>query len=1335
MTQQLTTNKKNRHKHDPFAGPLVQKVIHTTRAQSEIWIACELGEDAANRAYNESVTLELKGNLDANALTNAIHGLIGRHESLRCVFSTDGRFMTVLDRVEIDIQTHDFSSKSDTEILKSVRSYLLADANHIFNLVKGPLIKFGLLKLSNTEHHLVITAHHIICDGWSTGIILEELGSLYSAFVKDVDHDLPLAIPFSDYADDELSFLESTTYQDTERFWLDQYKNIIPQISLPSSSERPPVRTYKSNRLDFPINSDTLSSIKQTGIKAGSSFVTTLMTAFEVFLYQQTGQNELTIGLPSSGQSATGKNQLIGHCVNLLPLRSSIDANSTFDTYLKKRKTELFDSYDHQRLSFGELIQKLPIPRDPSRIPLVPIVFNIDMGMTVQVHFEGLDFKLKSNPRTYEAFELFLNATGTEENLILEWSYNSDLFKESEITNMMSAFELVLHKIINNPQSTIKNIISREFEAYETLNNTSKEYPQVSLPILLERQANATPDKRALKFKEEILTYKQFNDKVNQLANCLYDQGIRKGDFVGVALPRSNDQVISLLAVMKCGAAYIPLDPGYPKKRLDFMLNDANAAFLLTNNELSSSISCNAKIVSLEEILPTLSSYPTESAGLPEVDNKTIAYILYTSGSTGKPKGVPVRHNSLVNVLYSTAETINAKEDDILLSITTISFDIVGIELYLPIIVGATMVMAESLVSKDTRLMLELLKKENISLLQATPATWQMLLDAGWNEKLPLRGICCGEALPLSLAKQILNRTEGLWNLYGPTETTIFSLGKEILKTDKLITIGRPVANTQIYILNEQDLILPPGSVGEICIAGDGLASGYWNRPQLTNEKFIDFKISDNKHIKLYRSGDLGKLLPNGEIQCLGRIDQQVKVRGHRIELGEIEDTIDALIGVQRSVVLVQNNRLFATLTTNVNGQSQEMITSWKGELTQLLPAHMVPSEFVIVDDFPKTLNGKIDRKKLLTNLVNSASLIEKSTRPRSASERIIAAIWEESLGVSEIDVFSNFFDLGGHSLVAIKVVSKIEKETGVRLPLAALLEHPTVEKLASFIDTDKKEDNWKSLVAIKPEGSKPPLYIIHGAEHNVLIFYPLAKNLDKEQPVYGLQSKGLDGKSEPNSSIEEMAAYYIEEITSVNPNGPYLLAGYSLGGVIGFEMVRQLEEQGKEVKMLALFDTYVFPFYNYKRSLKKSIVKTLYLLGKILFTLKQMFSSIKNFKHRIWLIKRDLRQVYLRFKYGREKQHEMRFKRSLKLDQMTNLAINNYYIEPQNIEVDLLKVEGDDIFFAHDRKYLGWRRVATKGVNKHMIPGDHGDMFEDTHVKQLGGILQNIMDTKNANL
>jgi amino acid adenylation domain-containing protein len=1321
---------------DPFAGPELLRLVPITESQAEIWAACLLGGDDASRAYNESVTLRLAGPLNRAALRRALGELGQRHEALRSAFSADGKYSCVFRELPVEIDYQNIADLGAARQRAAVAACVAHDAQYVFDLLHGPLLKISLFGLAADVHELVLTAHHIVCDGWSMGILLQELGALYSAYYQGLPPVLPAATPFGQYADQQLLFSRSPAFQVVEQFWLAQYQGPVPQVALPTDFPRPALRTYRSARADYPLAPGLVADLKKVGLGAGCSFVTTLLAAFEVLLAQLTGQNEVIVGLPAAGQSASGLPQLVGHCVNLLPLRSQPYADGDFVTYLRQRKTALFDAYEHQQLTFGSLLKKLRLTRDAARVPLAPVMFNIDLGLANEVAFEGLSYELVNNPRAYESFELFVNASGTEQALVLEWSYNTDLFRADTIAGWMASLEALLRRIVAAPTTSLHELVQGEAAplavAYHALNATAQPYPaHKTLHQLLAEQARATPGRVALRFGQEELSYEELNRRANQLANYLWHQGVQHGDRVGIAVERSLGLVVALLALMKCGAAYVPLDPAYPAERLEFMLADAGAKLLLAS--VPAALATTARVLAIDEALGQARSYSDqEPAALPAP--QPVLYVLYTSGSTGKPKGVEVMHRNAVNFLCSMQQAPGITAEDRLLAITTISFDIAGLELYLPLLSGATVVLADAYAAKDGQELLRLVEAEKITIMQATPSSWRLMLDAGWQRPLPLKVLCGGEALPLELAGRLLARSQEVWNLYGPTETTIWSSVKRLSPADTEITIGQPIANTQFYILDEHGRPAAPGAPGELCIAGDGVALGYLNRLALTAEKFVANPFASQPGALLYRTGDLGRLLPSGELLCLGRLDQQMKIRGYRIEPAEIEHALEALAEVRQAVIgtykrQLGDERLVAYLVLAdpaAPAPDKAQTTRWQQALLSQLPAYMVPSDFVVLPALPLTLNGKLDRKALPAPSGPDAGPAQRPSRPRTALEQVVATTWQDCLGVAQVEVYDDFFQLGGHSLIAVQVMARLAQETGQRLPLATLFEHPTVEKLAAVLQQAHQPGAWSSLVPIKPQGTKTPLYIVHGAGFNVLIFNALSKKMAPDQPVYGLQAKGLDGIEEPSESVEEMAAHYVAAITAANPTGPYALAGYSFGGIVAFEMARQLMAAGKQVKFLGMFDTYAENSDYYQPWLRKNINRSLELVKRFLYSLV----VLKNHpREAFWWKLQSLRRATIeRLRYSTAEQYERINGHPYKLGVVNALAQRKFRLQPQAIAVHVFRSQ-ERLYYMKDSTHLGWTEFALGGVKTYDLPGNHFHMFAPPHDAECAQILQTALD------
>jgi len=1418
--------------------------IPATESQQEVWISCLLGGDDASRSYNLSVSLNLSGELNRSFLEQSIYYLVNRHEALRSVFIDDTSQVCIFSEFKPEIYFEDISSNKEEQRQNRIINYTREDTNTVFDLSNGPLYKFSLFKLDQNKHVLIFTAHHIICDGWSMGLFLEELGKVYSSYIKGIPDGLDEVNAFSQYAFDQKKFSNSKEYEQIEQYWIDQFKDDVPILDIPLDFPRPALKTSKSARYDTIIDHDLLSEIKTLGSKNGCSLAITFRAVFEILLYKLSGQNDLVLGLPAAGQAATGNYNLMGHCINLLPIKSHLNEDITFLEYLKDRKFATLDAYDNQQFTFGSLLKKLNIHRDPSRVPLVSYVFSIDMGLGETIKLEGLKTEVISNKRDYENFEIFVNATSSEADFKLEWTYNTQLFKEERIIAMMNSYVSLLYAVIKEPGIKVRDILPTDPSESEAKmigwNDTLVDYPEnTAVHQFVSLNAEQYPDKTAIKYKDSSISYRQLNEKANRISAYLIDNQVHPGDTIALILDRSVEMMASLLAIMKSGAAYIPVDPEYPVKRIEYMLADSSVKFLISSAKYKGRFgSQDIREVILEDIGDQLAGY---SGSNPDVVVKgtDLAYVIYTSGSTGQPKGIAIEHHSLTNFLCSMQKQPGISTGDKLLAVTTISFDISGLELYLPLISGAELILTDAETARDGRELLDLVRSEKISIMQATPSTWRMMLDSNWKESLDIKALCGGEALPKDLVKLLLEKCSSLWNLYGPTETTIWSAVKQIISSEDPITIGRPINNTQFYILDQRLQPVPQGSTGQIYIGGAGLAREYINKPELTDTSFIKNPFSSINSERIYRTGDLGKFMPDGEIQCFGRIDNQVKIRGYRIELGAIEEALNIQETIKESVVLAREDRpsdqrLVAYLVLENASDTifnAEQLTVWKNTLKETLPSYMIPTDYILLEKIPLLPNGKIDRKSLpkpnetggrsknkklpktdteklaakiwgeiletdsigltddffemgghsllavqvmigleketgiklpLTTLFKAPTLslfadmieswkIDQNTEnltitegnipletndfrngfvpPRTDIEKLVAEIWAENLGIESVGVYDDFFELGGHSLMAIRVLNQIEKETGKRLPLATLFEHSTVEAMTLMLKMDSRSITWDSLVAIKPHGQKMPLYIVHGAGLNVLFFNTLAKNMDPEQPVYGLQAKGLNGIDEPLEKIEDMAAYYISEIVKQNPKGPFALAGFSFGGIIAYEMAKQLKAMGKDVKMLAMFDTYAYQSDRYEPTFKKFFNRVHYLGKQLLYTFTLFFEDPKRtIEYKSEAIKRRFIQLYWKLKYGENQNQEGFFGYANSIDVKNTEAWEKYIFTPYNGTIELFRAQ-KRTFYMDDFEYLGWKPFAQKGINIHEIPGEHNFIFAPPNDKEFARILQECLD------
>ena len=1317
---------------NPFEeGHLIEKMVTINQSQQEIFLSCLMGGSEANLAYNESITIQLEGDFQTNNFQKAFAQVLARHEALRSVISTDGTRLVIYEKVDFIPRIIDSSSLSATDQLIEHESLLKREMCTAFDLFYGPLFRVIIQKNNAVNHSVTFIFHHIICDGWSIGIILEDLSKIYNAYAKGTLTLLPQPYQISKFAEEQAKYLKSEAFKQVERFWLNQYQEEVPVINFPTDYPRGDNRSYQSNRIDHLLEKDIVKQLRLAGAKTGNSLVNTMLSLFELFIYKKTRQTDVIIGLPAAAQAVTGNFDLVGHCVNILPLKTQINPEMLVNEYLCKRKKEFLDCFDHQLYSFGQLISKLNLKRESGRIPLIPIVFNIDMGMDSDVHFDGLYHQIISNARVSETFEIFVNATDHQDGLILEWNYNSKLFSAESINRYILEFKQLLERFIQKPNETIIDAVSINEQpaivSGKVLANNQ------SIVQLLNNAAIKYADADAATFNSQRISYSVLAKQSDQLAADLMAAGMGPGKVVGLAIDRSLNLLIGLIAILKTGAAYLPIDPHLPKNRINYMLNDAAARILIHDRENFEGIDKVDQININEAIKFPITS--DQNIGFPAIKPDSLAYIIYTSGSTGTPKGVKVTHKNLANLLLSVANMPGIVKEDRFLAITTISFDIAAVEIFLPLISGAQVVIADQATIKDGRMINQIIEEAGISILQATPSTLSMLMDAGFGYHPNLKVIAGGEALTLSLAQQILASGAKLWNMYGPTETTIYSIGKQIFAQDELIAIGKPVNNTTVEILDDNGNPVSVGTVGEICIGGDGVSEGYINNALQTSSQFIG--KTHFAGLPLYRTGDLGKIHPNGEIQCFGRIDNQVKIRGFRIEPTEIEAALLAIAGVDKAIVIqrddvTKDTCLIAYLVTETNKEINTEASSStpngsmiKVELGKTLPNYMVPDFVVFINSFPLTVSGKIDRKALPKPVMASATA-EHQNKKLSTTENLLAEIWKDLLGINEVCVDNNFFELGGHSLLAVKMMVAIEKKFAMRLPISVLLTHPTISELSRKIDHGHSEHLSGVVIPIRTEGKKPPVFLIHGSGLNVVLFQSIIPNLDNDQPIYGIQALGLHHAEEIPQTIEEIASRYIKEIIEVQPDGPYNVVGYSLGGFIAFEIARQLKAIGKEIKLLGVIDTdtgrNILP-ENSKADIGYFLKRQ---VKKVPFIFKSFLKAPSE------TLKYQLNMTKSRFLSLVDKEIDGSDQTSTDYEKAIarryHDAYNKYLLEETDVKVSLFRVT-ERLYYLDDLNYLGWDRFAKQGVTVFEIPGDHKTFLSAPNHISFAQILQTALN------
>lgn len=1216
---------------DPFAGSEPIRVA-TTEAQREIWTNVQFGGHAANCAYNESVSLHLNGNFQFEHLQKAVQLLFERHPALRSTFSNDGMEMKISDSVSLDVPLIDLSAFSEEIASAKVKDILIGEAEHDFDLANGPLGKISVIKFNHLKHQLVLTFHHIVCDGWSLGIIMQDLSKMYSALVKGEQYTDEPAISYVEYAIDEQHYLSSKESADVENYWLKQYQGNIPAMELPLNKQRPALRTYSAKRIDVEVNPDLIDSIKKIGAKQGTSFVATFVAAFEIFMYRITGSEDVVVGLAAAGQSLEGKQNLVGHCVNLLPLRSKINPFSTFNEYLKLRKPQILDAYDHQRYTFGSLIQKLNIPRDPSRIPLVPVSFNVDLGITNGVDFEGCSYTFTTNPRHYENFEFFINAAGSGREMTLECTYNTDLFDDEMMLNRVNEFVELLKSISKNADGKIAfyNLLTETENQllFQQWKGKETNYPFVCIHELFEKAAINFPGNIALIYGEKTISYKDLDDRANQLASHLISLGVGPDSMVAVFMERSIDLMISILGILKAGGAYVPIDLSYPVDRVSYLINDCKAPVVITQKNLLDKVDSAGATTLCSEDFDQILKKHSMSKRASEVSPRNTCYVIYTSGSTGNPKGVIVEHYTVVNyIAWCNDYYFGNKEFGNFGLYSSLSFDLTVTSIFCSLTRGKSLTVFNQFEDVPDILRDSFGSKTEVDVIKMTPAHILVLENLGLKTDKIKKAIVGGEELTTRHVEilQSINPAMEIVNEYGPTEATVGCVIKDVIHPKDALTIGKPIDNAEVFILDANYQPLPPGVPGRLFIGGGGLARGYHNRPDLTSEKFQILTIN-GEPMRLYDSGDLVRHRLTGEIEFLGRIDNQVKVRGYRIELGEIESQLITLPSVKEQIVIAREDepgdkKLVAYIVL-ISGTTTtpEVI---KEQLRKKLPEYMIPSAFVILDEMPLTVNGKIDRKALPVPGKISSGKMDSYEEPKTGVEEVLANIWCSVLGLEKVGRMDNFFELGGHSIIGVKMFNEVEKQLGVRIQLSVIFRASTIEELARVINSEESSKPWSCLVPLQEKGSMPPLFCIHMHNGNVHRWRVLVKHLGDNQPVYAIQPRGLNDKEKPHTTIEEMARYYIGVMKEVQPSGPYHLIGLCFSGMVVFEMAAMLEAQGEKVAFLGMLNNYAPPenptIYKVKSELNKFMKMEMgdkfnYAIEKNMNLGKKLFTRAKGF-------------------------------------------------------------------------------------------------------------------------
>ena len=1042
-------------------------------AQQRIWFLQQLEPD--NSQFNTPLGVSLTGSLEIPTLERTLSELVRRHETLRTIVHvSEGEAKQVcLPPFELKLAVRDLSNLTPADRQVRGRQIMDEEAARPFDLETAPLVRFLLLRLANDEHWLSMVTHHLVFDTWSIGIFGRELTAIYGAFIAGKPSPLEdLPIQYADFSLWQREQFEGEKAKRQLGYWIKKLEGAPPLLTLPLDRQRPPVQSFRGRIEAFAFPQSLSDSLNQLCRSEDTTLFTVLMAAFQTLLYRYSGAEEIIAGTAIGNRNHREIEGLIGCFINTLLFRTSFSGDPSFRELLRRVRQLSLEASANQNVPFEKIVSALHPKRDLSYSPLTQAMLILQNTEINAAAPSGLRIERLSMPeRRAVQYDLVINLRETKDGLRGLLEYNTDLFDSSTAKRILKHFETQLHSIGAHPDQRVSALeLVTEQERSELLagfNQTQVEFTEHGLlPNLIERQTELRPEAVALRFAGAHLTYEELNDRANQLAHYFQSLGVRAESRVGVLMSRGVEAVIALLAVLKAGGAYVPLDPSYPRDRLEFMVKDSCPLILLTQQKLAGHLlAAKQAVVCIDSDWPRIACEKTVNLDT-DLSPDNLAYVLYTSGSTGMPKGVMVTHRALENFLLAMSGELEMRSDDILAAVTTLAFDIAGLELYLPLIVGASVGLVSRETTNDARLLREEIVNLDATALQGTPTTWRMLLEAGLEPAPSFKCFCGGEAMPGDLKEALLATGAKVWNLYGPTETTIWSTLKR-LTSDCPPALGRPIANTQVYVLDGALQPLPVGVAGELYIGGVGLARGYLNQPALTAERFIPDPFKGEPGARLYKTGDLVRYLSNGDLDYQGRVDFQVKIRGFRIELAEIETALTRHPWVRQAVVAARQNPsgekgLVAYVvrepeSQDAAGNLQFNVAELREFLLRSLPAYMIPQTFEVLAALPETQNGKIDR-----NLLPAPKFLPLDERrpfvsPRTQTEQQLTNIWSDLLGIDKISVDDDFFELGGDSLQMQRMIARVMQTFEQTVPVRAVFLNPSVSHIASLIDRTKQ--------------------------------------------------------------------------------------------------------------------------------------------------------------------------------------------------------------------------------------------------------------------------------------
>ncbi|HZQ95824.1 MAG TPA: amino acid adenylation domain-containing protein [Candidatus Sulfotelmatobacter sp.] len=1269
-------------------------------AQRRLWFLNQLQGPTA--AYNVPVGLWLYGPLDVPALRTSLAQIVDRHESLRTTFVLqNGELLQlVTPAIPVDLPITDFAHLA--EPYPAAYDFARKQVEAPFDLSAGPLFRADLLRFSAEEHVLLCTMHHAITDAWSMKVFTNELAALYEAHASGRPADLPeIPIQYGDYAEWQIDTLGTEEAQQHLAYWQSKLKDSPPLLELPQDRPRPAEPTLRGATRSFPMAPEVVAGVASLAARFRATPFMLLLAAFKVLLYRYSGEPDVLVGIPVAGRNQVETESLIGFFVDTVVLRDNLAGNPRFVDLLAQVRETLLGALAHAEVPFEKVVEVLQPERNLSYNPIFQVMFS-----SIQSPVRSRDFgNLSVFPYVVDATTSMFDLNFT----LVEWiggkswlqiDYNTDLFDASTIERMQEHFGNLLRGIIANPEQAIADLpLLNEKEKQQLVmefNATSAELRHdLCLHELFEQQVRRTPQATAVIMCDERLSYHDLNRRADALADYLRRLGAGPDVLIGLCLDRSINLLVGILGILKAGAAYVPLDPAYPRQRLHQIITDSGLALLLTQANLRGEFaSTGVRCIDLAADGTIDSTLDASAAKTVPAQPHNLAYVLFTSGSTGSPKGVALEHRNALNFVQWAQTVFSREELAGTLFGTSVCFDLSIFEIFVPWSVGGTVIVAASPLSLP-----ELPTAGEVTLINTVPTAMAELLRSGSVPGSVLTVNLAGEALPSSLVKDLFDRTRvrNVYNLYGPTEACTYATYTRV-NVGEDVTIGKPIANMRAYILDRELNLVPRGGRGELYLAGAGLARGYFGRPDLTAERFVPDPFSPQPNSRMYRTGDLCRQRLDGSIEYLGRLDQQVKLRGFRIELGEIEAVLAKHDSVQQAVVSLHETRGEKRLAAHVCSKPGRSVdfSELREYLAKSLPAYMIPDAFVALKEFPRLANGKVNRRALP---IPDRRAMTRVVSPRDEVETTIARIWQNVLQIDRIGVTDNFFDLGGHSLLAARLVAEIQNQTGEKIPLSAIFRAPTVESLAALLRSDSASHPDPLLMQLHPGNAGIPFFTVAAPGVNPIGLGLLARHMGGDSPVYKLQGPGpaIFGRPYEKKELRALADEYIAAMRSVQPHGPYCLGGMCEGVLIAQEMILQLEAQGEEVAVFAIFDTWV---------LENSQVRMLWLVDYYLGRIRK-FSQLPK-AEQLATVQRVLDRVM-----RRHRSRQTGWGKAYWPDEM--------FSAPRfRAPVLLFKRARQPYYYVRDPQ-MGWGARSLGGVEICEMTCGHIEMLREPHVDIVG--------------